>query len=289
MTDRALLDAHTHVWTMARHPQAWIDPSTMAVIDRDFSVSDLVAAIDRAESERASVTGAVIVQASNSLSETMDILTEAANVPEIEGVVGWVDLTSPSMERDLDQLEALVGGEKLHGIRHLAHEEEDERWLAGEDVDRGLDALGRRGLAFDLVVRAPQLGVAREVVLAHPGTRFVLDHLGKPPIASGELTAWEAGLRAIANAGNVVAKVSGLTIEADWASWSPASIRPVLDTALEAFGPERLMFGSDWPLVELPGGYSGWLDAYLDWSAGLSPSERLAMDSGTARRTYGSS
>ena len=145
---------------------------------------------------------------------------------------------------------------------------------------------GAAGLSFDLVVRPWQLPVATQVAAAHPELTFVLDHLGKPPIASGQLNRWRQDLDAIAALPNVAAKLSGLTIEADWLGWSPSHITPILDHALAAFGPERLMFGSDWPLVQLTGGYAPWLDCYLAWSGALSPSEQASMDASTARGAY---
>jgi L-fuconolactonase len=310
---RSIVDAHTHVWNRSRHPQHWIDPVAMAVIDRDFAIDDLTEALER---HRDVVARAVIVQASNSTSETTDILTatqadrggtggrdadsddtdsddadsddpDGGEPTVVAGVVGWVDLTEPDVASAVESLRRLPGGNTLVGIRHLAHMEQDPTWLTRPDVSRGLGELGRIGLSFDLVLHPWQLAIAHEVVRSHPETRFVLDHLGKPPIASGDLTDWERALRGLSTAPNVVAKLSGLTIEASWDSWTPQQLDRVLDIALSAFGPQRLMFGSDWPLVELAGGYRSWLDAYLAWTNALSTDEQRQIDALTASTTYG--
>lgn len=303
---RSIVDAHTHVWNRSRHPQHWIDPVAMAAIDRDFAIGDLTDALER---YRDVVARAVIVQASNSTSETTDILTAtkadrgdtgstgggdthrddagSGEPTVVAGVVGWVDLTAPDVASAVESLRRLPGGNTLVGFRHLAHMEQDPAWLARPDVSRGLSELGRIGLSFDLVLHPWQLVIAHEVVRSHPETRFVLDHLGKPPIASGDLTDWERNLRLLSAAPNVVAKLSGLTIEASWDSWTPQQIDRVLDIALSAFGPRRLMFGSDWPLVELAGGYRSWLDVYLAWTNALSADEQRQIDALTASTTYG--
>ncbi|WP_227422119.1 amidohydrolase family protein [Pengzhenrongella sicca] len=276
---RALLDAHLHTWHRATNPQPWIDPTTMAAIDRDFSMAqagEVIAAHGG--------VGGVVVQAINSHRETIDLLA-AASARDGLAVVGWVDLTG-DVAAQVDALRGAPGGDALVGIRHLVHLEPDDAWLLRADVARGLEALASAGLPFDLVVRPWQLRAAAQVARAHPGVLLVLEHLGKPPITSPELVRWTTELQALAGHDNVVAKVSGLTLEDDWGSWTAERLRPVLDHALETFGPDRLMFGSDWPLVELTGGYGPWKDAYLSLTGDLSPAEQAALDSGTARRAY---
>ena len=278
---RQVLDTHTHVWNRARHPQGWIDPETMAAIYRDFTLAELEAALGEV-----GVHEAIVVQASHAISETEDILN-GADSAAIVGVVGWVDRESPALADDLSRLQALPNGHKLVGIRHLLHVEPDPEWMLRATVSRGLNILAAANLPFDLVIRPDQLVLASMAVDKNPNVRFVLDHLAKPPIASGDLTRWQHAVRALAERPNVVAKLSGLTIEADWVAWTPGQIAAVLTTGLEAFGASRLMFGSDWPLVRLTGSYAGWLDTYLEWSEQLSPAEQSALDSANARQAYG--
>ena len=276
---RAVIDAHLHTWERAKNPQTWIDPTTMAAIDRDFSMAQA-----GEEIAARGTTGCVVVQAVNTRGETRDLLA-ASSAPGVLGVVGWVDLTG-DVAAQLDHLRSAPGGDALLGIRHLVHLEPDQDWLLRADVSRGIDALAAAGLPFDLVVRPWQLTVAGQFARAHPSTLLVLDHLGKPPITSPEIVRWTTDLRELARHDNVVAKVSGLTIEDDWETWTAERLRPVLDHALETFGPDRLMFGSDWPLVELTGGYESWMGAYLTLTAELSATEQTRIDAHTARRVY---
>jgi L-fuconolactonase len=277
---RALFDSHLHSWERARNPQPWIDPVTMGEIDRDFTLVDAAAAI-----AGYGVDGAVVVQTVNSTQETLDLLT-AAKAP-IHGVVGWVDLMG-DVPGQLALLRSAEVGPPLVGVRHLAHLEADPAWLVRPDVSEGIRAVADVGLPVDVVVRAHQLPVVARLASEHPGARFVLDHLGKPPLLAGgaELDGWADGLTEVARRENVVAKVSGLTIEDHWDAWSVDRLARVVDVALTAFGPDRLMYGSDWPLVNLTGGYSAWRDAYLELTAGLSPDEQAALDQATARGVY---
>jgi L-fuconolactonase len=285
---RHLLDAHLHLWELDRHPQPWIDPGSMSEIDRDFTASDAAR-----ELGGHGITDAVVVQADNSLSETEDLLAAAAEPvvaaePVIKAVVGWVDLRG-DVPAQLARLRGLRGGEALAGVRHLAHLEPDPAWLLRPDVTAGLTAVGEAGLVVELVVRAHQLPVVTSLVDALPAASFVLDHLGKPPLLAGgaDLERWRTDLADLALRPNVVAKVSGLALEADQHGWSTASLRPAVDHALRTFGPDRLMFGSDWPLVRLTRGYTAWWEAYLQLTAALGAAEQEAIDHGTARRTYG--
>lgn len=283
--ERIPVDTHVHLWDRAVVPQTWIDPESMTAIDRDFSGSDLSVQL-----REVGVTRAVVVQSDRALIENTHLLDEAQQTPELVGVVGWVDLRGGKDGVRL-QLDALGGHEsasKLVGIRHPVHIDEDERWLSRDDVAEGLAELGDRGLAFDLVIRPWQLEQAARLAARVPGTSFVLDHLGKPPLSTGRLEAWNDGLRQLAALPNVAAKISGLTIEDDWGNWSEAAVVRAIDPALALFGPSRLMFGSDWPLVRLTrGGYRGWIDAYRSATSSLSPTEQRQVDSGTAERVYG--
>jgi L-fuconolactonase len=218
------------------------------------------------------------VQSTNSAAETRRLLTHAS--PRIAGVVGWTDLTADGAAR-LDEL-GTAARRRLVGIRHLVHVDPDPDWLGRPDVGTALDQLAVRDLGFDLVVRWWQLPQAATVVAAHPDVRFVVDHLGG--IAeTGDDAGWEAGLRRLAARPNVCAKISGL---AGVVSGDRARLRRVVDVALEAFGPERLMYGSDWPLVELAGGPAAWRGAVEELIGELSPAERQAIMSGTASDFY---
>jgi L-fuconolactonase len=278
---RQTLDAHLHVWERAKHPQPWIDPGTMAAIDKDFPPASAVDELDRN-----GVDGCIVVQAVNKIEETADLLSDSRELDAVAGVVGWVDLTG-DVPAQVATLRAWPGGHKLVGIRHVTFEEDDERWLSRDDVGRGLEALAPLGLTFDILVGHRQLAQAADVVRDHPRTTFVLDHLGKVPLRSTELVDWARDLALVAERPNVVAKVSGLVTEDEPGRWTAARLRPVIDHALRAFGPGRLLFGSDWPLAELEGGYGAWLQAYLDLTDHLSATDKAAIDGQNAARIYG--
>ena len=252
----------------------------MPAIARDFWFDDL----DEVLTSNGVFT-AVIVQASNSSQETRDLL--AANLPPTVGaIVGWVDLESPMLDAAIREVRAARNGTFLSGVRHLAHVDPNPHWLTTPSVAQGLDALEAAGLSFDLVVVPEQLADCAKVASEHPGLTFILDHLGKPNLRSNDISGWDSALRALAEFPNVFAKVSGLTMEADWARWNVGDLERAVTVALECFGAQRLMFGSDWPLVEVCGGYGSWIDAALDLTASLSAGERDAIFSGTSRSAY---
>lgn len=266
------IDAHHHLWQLAARDQPWLPAGSP--IRRDFAVGDLVTAISGTD-----VGSTVLVQVLNRRDETDELLRIAAHTPVIAGVVGWVDLTSPSVADEVPG--AMVG------VRHQVQAEPDPvAWLRHADTDRGLDALAAAGLPFDLMITPGQFAAATDLVGRHPDLRFVLDHCGKPPIASGDLTGWRAGLTALALRDNVVCKLSGLVTVADHAAWQVADLRPVVESVLELFGPRRLMFGSDWPVCLLAAGYGEVVAAVEALLGGLSPTEREHIWSGTARRVY---
>ncbi|GAA4566869.1 amidohydrolase family protein [Planotetraspora kaengkrachanensis] len=269
------LDAHVHLWNRATDPQPWIDPATMGAIDRDFAADDLERMLDST-----GVDAAVVVQSSNSTAETRRLLMHPCL--RIAGVVGWADLTA-DVTAQLDELDP-AARRRLVGIRHLVHVDPDPTWLGRPDVGTGLEQLAARDLGFDLVVRSWQLPLAATVVAAHPGVRFVVDHLGG--IAETDDDAgWEAGLREVATRPNTCAKISGLAGVVS--GGDRARLRRVVDVALEAFGAERLMYGSDWPLAELGAGPVVWRGVVDELIGGLSPTERQAIMSGTASAFYG--
>jgi L-fuconolactonase len=276
----ALIDAHHHLWDLRVRDQDWITGPELAPLRRNFLLDDYRAAAPE-------VTASVVVQTVTVPEETPELLALAARSALIAGVVGWVDLTAPDVAERIASLRELPGGGALAGLRHQVQGEPDPGWLTRRDVLRGLAAVAGAGLVYDLVINAGQLGAAAGAAAAVPELRFVLDHLGKPPIATGETSPWAADLRRLAALPNTAAKLSGLVTEADWRHWQIADLRLYADAALDAFGPERLMFGSDWPVCTLAASYQDVLNAAQELTARLSPAERDAIFHGTARRVYG--
>ena len=276
-----IVDAHHHLWTRSRHPQYWIDPETMAAIDADFEPAHLAP-----QAKAAGVSRTVVVQSIASEAETADLLSTAAEHDLIRGVVGWVDLARDDVPDRIARLRARPGGERLVGIRHLVQSEPDPEFLDRVDIRRGIAAVGAAGLVFDLLVREHQLPAATRLVHDLPEVPFVLDHLGKPPLADGDLSAWSRGLRELARSTNTTAKVSGLVTEAKWLSWSQIDLQPVVDHALDAFGPDRLMFGSDWPVCLLATEYTQWIEVLARLLGHLDEKQQAAIWQHTARRVY---
>jgi L-fuconolactonase len=279
---QGMIDAHHHLWDLDRRAQAWLDVPQLAPIRRSFTASQFSAL-----AEQAGVSRSVLVQVLPDAEETREFLALAAGQPLVAGVVGWTDLTAPDVAERLAALRESPGGDRLVGIRHLVQGEADARWLCRADVRRGLRAVAEAGLCYDLLTLPHQLPAAIETVRALPGLEFVLDHLSKPPIASGELEPWAALLRELAAEPNVCCKLSGMVTEADQESWTPADLRPYAETALSVFGAQRLMFGSDWPVCLVAGSYEQVVAAARDVTGGLSPHERAAVFHDTAARVYG--
>ncbi|RKN41350.1 amidohydrolase [Streptomyces hoynatensis] len=277
------MDAHHHLWDLSVRDQDWITGEAMAPLRRDFSPADLAA-----EPGTGELTATVVVQTVTVPGETPELLAlaDSAEGRLIAGVVGWLDLTDPGVTDALAALRERPGGRYLVGIRHQVQQEPDPRWLLRPDVARGLAAVAAAGLAYDLVILPHQLPAAVEAAARYPGLTFVLDHLGKPPIASGEIRDWAADLRRLAALPNTVCKLSGMVTEADWRRWRVADLRPYAQTAIEAFGPERLMFGSDWPVCRLAASWERVLATARELTAGLGPAEREAVFGGTAERVY---
>ncbi|MGW1158576.1 amidohydrolase family protein [Streptomyces sp. NPDC002519] len=281
MSDTPLVDAHHHVWDLAVRDQEWINGPELAPLRRTFSLSDL-----RPLAERAGVGATVMVQTVTVPEETPEMLAQAASDPLAAGVVGWTDLTAPDVADTLARLRELPGGGRLVGIRHQVQSEPDPQWLVREDVLRGLSAVADAGLAYDLVVLPHQLPAATAAARRLPGLRFVLDHVGKPAIASGALEPWASELRALAAEANTFCKLSGLVTEADWHGWTVDDLRPFAETVLAAFGPDRVMYGSDWPVCTVAADYAEVLDAARALTAGLSVDERAGVFGGTAVNAY---
>jgi L-fuconolactonase len=207
-------------------------------------------------------------------------------VPYVRGVIGWVDLTSPDVAADIEALRSGPGGRLLVGLRHRVHDEPDPDWLGRGDVRRGLAAVEAADLVFDLNVRVREMAAAYDVCRAFPGMSFVLDHLAGPPIASGDLSAWGRALLPLAELPNISAKISGLVTEADWLTWSIDDLRHPVELAVDAFGPHRLMLGSDWPVCLLAGSYTDAIDSVRYMLAELPGHEQDEIRGGTAVRVY---
>ncbi|MFD8388200.1 amidohydrolase family protein [Streptomyces sp. NPDC059680] len=276
------VDAHHHVWDLSVRDQDWIKGPGLRPLRRNFTLADLAP-----EARAAGVDRTVLVQTVTVAEETPEFLALAAGHDLVAGVVGWADLTRPDIADELSRLRELPGGSFLKGIRHQVQGEPDPQWLLRKDVQRGLAAVATAGLVYDLVVLPHQLPACVEVAHALPQLTFVLDHLGKPLIAAGEHDPWASALRALAALPNTVAKLSGLATEADPASWTTADLRPYTDTALEAFGPDRLMFGSDWPVCTLAATYNDVCTAMAELTADLGDADRHALFEGTATAVYG--
>ncbi|NAZ76453.1 amidohydrolase family protein [Kineococcus sp. T13] len=282
------MDAHHHLWDPADPGQDWLRTAGHEVLRRRFGPEDLRTAAAGGVAGRR-LGAAVVVQSVARLDETRRLLATAAADALLAGVVGWVDLTGDVLAQ-LDELRSGPGGHLLVGVRHLVQDEPDPGWSLREDVRRGLRAVAAEGLAFDLLVRAPQRAAATAAVRRVPGLRVVLDHAGKPDLrrgaAPGALATWAAQVRELAAVEGSVCKVSGLLSEVGPAGWEPADLLRAWEVLLEAFGPHRLAFGSDWPVCLLTTDWRGWADAVAGLAGALTAPEREALFGGTARAAY---
>ncbi|MFI8528885.1 amidohydrolase family protein [Streptomyces aquilus] len=286
MNTPLLIDAHHHLWDLSQRAQPWLDDPAVASIRRTFTPEDLRSTATHPVAGRR-LHGTVVVQCIADVPETEDLLALAEREPLIQAVVGWTDLTSPAVGDVLDKLLAGPGGRYLRSLRHLVQGETDPEWLQRPDVERGLGAARDRGLRYDVLVRAHQLDQAVRLAERFPDLPQVLDHAGKPDIARQDFAEWERRIRRLAAHPHVVCKASGLITEADHTRWSTADLRPVWDVLVSAFGPERLMFGSDWPVANLAGGWNRWAATVDELVTGWSDSDVHALLAGTATAFYG--
>ena len=271
------IDAHQHFWRYNPAEYDWIDDS-MASLRRDFLPADL-----RMEIDRAAIDACIAVQARQSIEETRWLLDLADRHPFIAGVVGWIDLQADEVAAQLGEFAARS---KLIGVRHIVQSEPDDRFMQRPAFRRGIAQLADFDLTYDILIYPKHLASAAELVAQFPRQRFVLDHLAKPDIRAGEMSEWERGIRTLAGFPHVFCKVSGLVTEADWMRWTPKDLTPYLDVAFDAFGANRLMAGSDWPVCTVATDYSqviGVLDEYLN---ARPPVERGAVMGGNAERFW---
>jgi L-fuconolactonase len=271
------IDAHQHFWIYDPSEYDWIDES-MAALRRDFLPGDL-----RPELQDSGFDGCVAVQARQTLDETQWLLRLADRSPFFLGVVGWVDLQSPDVR---SQLKSFAASPKFVGVRHVVQSEPDDRFLLRSDFLRGISALEEFDLAYDLLIYTQHLPVAAEFVEKFPRQRFVLDHLAKPPIKSADIETWARGIHALAAFPNVSCKLSGLVTEADWQNWKPEDITPYLDVAFAAFGPDRLMIGSDWPVCLVAAPYGRVVEVVKNYLDRFTPEVHDAVLGGNARRFW---
>ncbi len=286
--DLRAVDAHQHVWDLAARPQPWLELPGNEPLLRNFSEADL-----RPLARAAGVTATVVVQTITDPAETPELLALAGASDLVAGVVGWTDLESAGVADALAALVERPDGDLLRGIRHPVLIEEDPDWLRRPSVLAGLEAVGAAGLCYDLVLPADLLPAAADAVAACPGLLFVLDHLGNPVVGPRPDELWMSDIRELAALPNTVCKLSGVLGEPPPAGERRSGrdavthLLPYYETVLAAFGPDRLMFGSDWPVCTLTASYAQVVDAARTLTSGLSPLERSAIFSGTARRVYG--
>jgi L-fuconolactonase len=271
------IDAHQHFWKYNPVRDAWITDD-MAAIQRDFLPPDLQPVLTQH-----GFAGCVAVQSDQTEAENDFQLANAAAYPFIKGVVGWVDLQAPNIEERLDYYYQF---DLLKGFRHVLQGESDRALMLTPDFRRGIAALGARGYTYDLLIFPDQLAFAEQLVAAYPHQRFVLDHIAKPPIKAQQMGDWAKNLQALAAHENVWCKVSGMVTEADWHAWQPADFRPYLDVVFAAFGPERVLFGSDWPVCEVAGGYGAVVGLAQQYLAGFSSNEQALFWGQNASRFY---
>ena len=272
-----IVDAHQHFWHYNPREYDWID-DRMGALRRDFMPDDLVPHM-----EQAGVDATIAVQTRQTVEETDWLLRLADAHPFIAGVVGWIDLRADDVETTVEQLHDRP---RLAGIRHIVQSEPDDRFLLDSAFGRGITALGRVGLPYDILIYPRHLPVAAEFVARFPSQTFVLDHLAKPEIRNGTIDEWARDIRRIAAAPNVWCKLSGLVTEADWQAWTPQQIHPYLDVAFECFGAARLIAGSDWPVCTLASDYSRTMAVVRDYLGACTSREREAVLGGNARVVY---
>jgi L-fuconolactonase len=277
-----IVDAHQHFWNPDEGEYGWLC-GPYAPIRRVFGPDDL-----RPELARAGVSATVLVQTWSSVAETRRFLALSETEDFIAGVVGWVDLTAPDVAATLSELKSGPGGDRLVGIRHQVHDEADENWLLRPDVVRSLTAVAEAGLVYDLLLRPRELPAALAIARRLPALKFVIDHLAKPDIRGSGFPIWAERLAPFTDERHHVwCKLSGMATEADWEHWQPADLQPYIDEALRIFGAERCLFGSDWPVCRLAGGYAKVLGALKTCIAGLPQGEQEYILSRSAEEAYG--
>lgn len=269
------LDAHQHFWKYSDAEYGWIDDP---VLRRDFLPDDL-----HKELRGAGIDGSISVQARQTLAETEWLISLAERYAFLKAVVGWVPLTSPSAESEIAKFSSR---KKLKAVRHVVQDEPDDRYILRDDFNAGVALLDKHGLAYDILIFDKHLPYAIQFVDRHPQQRFVLDHIAKPRIRDGEVLPWRDNLREMAKRPNVWCKISGLVTEADHKHWTEAQLRFYIDTAIDAFSPKRVMFGSDWPVCLSATTYATWTALVHRAISHFSPTEQASIFGGAASEAY---
>jgi L-fuconolactonase len=274
-----LIDSHQHFWKLdLPFAYGWLQEEQHSPICRNFLPDDL-----RPHLAATKVQKTVFVQTQHDLEENRWALQLAEQHDFIAGIVGWVDLASAACER---QLSEFVGTSKFVGIRHITQAEPDDNFIVRDEILRGLRVLEKHRVPFDLLFFTQHLKHVTTLAQALPELPMVIDHLSKPKIKAGLIDGWQDDLRNAARYPNVYCKLSGMITEADWTHWKPADLRPYVETAIEAFGPERCMFGSDWPVCELAGSYEDVLSSLKEALGAISPAEERQIFGETAQKFY---
>jgi L-fuconolactonase len=273
------IDAHHHLWKYSAAEYGWITPE-MKVIRRDFLPDDLEKLM-----HHFGIEGTVAVQARQMVEETEWLLGLSEKHPLIRGVVGWVPLTEGAGVKRT--LERFAGNRRLRGVRHVIQDESDPRYILRKDFNEGVSTLRDFGLRYDILIFERHLPAAIEFVDRHPNQTFILDHVAKPRIKEKIISPWDRNMRELAKRQNVYCKLSGMVTEADPQRWTPEGLQPYIDTVLAAFGPRRLMYGSDWPVMLLAGDYVRWYGTVTNAIAKLSKAEQDRIMGGTAAEAYG--
>jgi L-fuconolactonase len=274
----ARIDAHHHLWRYVPPGPAWM-ANGMEGLRRDFLIEDL-----RAVTAEVGVTGTIVVETERAGEETGWLSQVAASDDLIRGVVGWAPLTSPAVVAELERIASLP---KMKAIRHPIHDESDDQFLLRDDFNRGVAALKQFDLRYDILIFERHLPQTIQFVDRHPDQVFILDHVAKPLIRDRVFSPWRENMRELARRSNVYCKVSGMVTEADWHTWSDKVVSPYIEAVVEAFTPNRLMFGSDWPVMTLASSYGRWMATIQSAIAQLSVTEKERILGGTAVEAYG--
>ena len=272
-----MIDSHQHFWQVGRFDYPWMT-SDLGVLYHDYLPHDFAPILKTNGVEKT-----VLVQASNSVAESRWLLNLADENSFIAGIVGWIDLTSPEIDAQLDELTAHP---KFKGVRHLVESEPQDDWLVQPPVLSGLRRLATYGMSYDLLVHTRHLKYVSQVADSCPGLAFVIDHLAKPPIAQNEIKEWSEALKPLASYPNIHCKMSGLVTEANWTSWQTNDLHPYVEFALESFGADRLMFGSDYPVCLLAASYDRVLESFQEILTSLSAADREKIFSKNAANFY---
>ena len=276
------IDSHHHVWDLSVREQGWMVGDALNPIKKNFSINDLREAITGCGIDKT-----VVVQTVTNYDETPELLELADSDELVAGVVGFLKIDAEDAIAHLDSYQSLRGFKYLVGIRDIAHDYEDVKYLSKPQVIKNVQELGKRGLVYDLLTKTPHMRAAIDLVKACPNTKFVLDHISKPYIAKGEMQPWADQIKELASFENVVVKVSGLFTEADWKNWKKEDFWPYLEHITKSFTPNRMMFGSDWPVCLLAATYKQSIDLVEEFTSKFSESEKNAFWAGTTNKVYG--